>query len=283
MVTLDQCGWLGPKARVVPPPPLLRDLVEHASVMDMRSVESASWLVVPDRSAHLLVHIVEDRSGACRSRASIVGPRAVGVTFPVRRRLWTVGVRFASGALVALGGPPGEEVLDRSVTLGDVWGRVGEAASSRIEAVLDPDVALDRAWDFLSRLATDVRRPGWLSAAFERALIRSASERGSGPSVRGISDALGVPPRTLRRAIVRETGLTPMRHVRIHRLYDAAYQLRDGACTVGRVASRSGYSDQAHLARDFVDLIGESPTLFRDRGRKSETCKAIGGGGAHLP
>lgn len=273
MVTLDQCGWLGPRVRILPPPHALRGLVEHSSIMDMRSVESDSWLVVPDRCPHLLVQIIEDRTGTPRTRASVVGPRTEAVTFPVKRRRWTIGVRLRPGALLAIGGPPGAELLDRSVSLSGVWGRVGRDAARRIQAELDPQVALGLALDFLVDLADPSNRRGWLGSAFDRALRRSMAGADAGRGVAGIAESLGVSSRTLRRTIARDTGLTPMRHVRIHRLYAAAGRLRDSDRTIGWVAAQTGFSDQAHLARDFVDLMGESPTRFRGRGRQAESFK----------
>lgn len=283
MVTLDQCGWLGPRARLLPVGEPLHDLVEHASIIDMRSIEADSWLVVPDRAAYLLVQILEGRGGTLYSRSSVVGPRTVAVSFPVRRRCWTVCVRLRPGALRALGGPPGGDLLDRSTSLGSVWGRVGGEAARRIESASAPEEVLRHTLAFVAGRASAHRPRGWMAASFDRALAASLElDHGRG-GIHGIAETIGTSPRTLRRSIARETGLTPMRHLRIQRLYDAATRLRDDPeSTVSRIAPRCGYADQAHLARDFVDLMGEPPTEYRRRGRVAESYKTSDPGRAHL-
>lgn len=63
-----------------------------------------------------------------------------------------------------------------------------------------------------------------------------------------------------------EIGLAPKRILRIQRLHRSLALSQQGACGWAQVASGSGFADQAHMVREFVDLLGESPTVWRQRG-----------------
>lgn len=261
MITLDQ-GGASVAAHITSPTGRLGDVVEHGFVLDMHKVATQSWLVVPDASPHLLVHLGGGTEDPRWARASMVGARAVGVAFPVQGRRWTVGVRLRPGAIAALSAAIDCLPVDGSVSLVDVWGADGEALRRRLEGTPDRFEILRLALTFLAeRTQRTVDRP-WAVRAFERAV---ASGQGRG-TVREAACAMGVAPRTLRRAWTRHTGITPMRRLRIDRLHRAADRLRAGV-SGARVAQSAGYADQAHMSREFSALIGESPSRYRARGQ----------------
>jgi hypothetical protein len=112
MVTLDQGGWVRDDAYLEAPPNALHDLVAHTFVLDVRHARQLSWMILPDYSAHVLVHLAgrsdSPRVGPC----SIVGPRTVPIEVDVADRLWTIGARLRPGALPALTGLPASDMVD---------------------------------------------------------------------------------------------------------------------------------------------------------------------------
>ncbi|WP_203336930.1 AraC family transcriptional regulator [Nocardioides limicola] len=76
--------------------------------------------------------------------------------------------------------------------------------------------------------------------------------------------ALHVAPRTLQRLATRYVGLSPTAMIRRRRLQEAAERLRDEPeLSLAEVAVELGYSDHAHLTRDFRAVLGLSPSEYR--------------------
>jgi AraC-like DNA-binding protein len=61
----------------------------------------------------------------------------------------------------------------------------------------------------------------------------------------------------------RHAGVSPAWVIRRYRLLEAAEAVRDGApVSWAEVAAGLGYSDQAHLTRDFRAAIGRTPAEY---------------------
>lgn len=76
---------------------------------------------------------------------------------------------------------------------------------------------------------------------------------------------LHVSVRTVQRIARRYVGVTPASMIRRRRLQEAARQLRtDHHLTIAAVAADLGYSDHAHLVRDFQTVLGFTPSAYRD-------------------
>ncbi len=73
-------------------------------------------------------------------------------------------------------------------------------------------------------------------------------------------------PTYLDEHFTAEYGVGPKQAARIERFQRASGLLR-GTAPVAEVAARCGFADQAHLARDFRDLGGCSPTQWRQASR----------------
>ncbi|WP_158288174.1 helix-turn-helix transcriptional regulator [Streptomyces sp. ICBB 8177] len=174
--------------------------------------------------------------------------------------------RRGSALLVALT-PPGayalfglamREVANEHVALGDLLGRrradrlVDELVSAPTWdhrfAVLDrvltarasqgrePDGVLLRAWEELARCQGQVR-------------------------IGRLAEELGCSRRYLEKRFGEQVGLTPKTVARMWRFQRATHLLMDpGAPTWREVSHTCGYTDQAHLVKDFRLLAGCTPT-----------------------
>ena len=109
----------------------------------------------------------------------------------------------------------------------------------------------------------------WLASqpALREACFRTAAIRPSGTVVRDMAASSAMKPRSLRRTFDRQSGVAPKRWLLLHRLdrvlRDA--RLADPEFPLAQLAVAHGFSDQAHLCREFRRFTGASPKAFRRR------------------
>lgn len=77
-----------------------------------------------------------------------------------------------------------------------------------------------------------------------------------------LADRLGIHERRLQRLVQRRTGLSPKWLIQRRRLHEAAGRLAAGALDLATLAVELGYTDQAHLTRDFKRVTGTTPGAF---------------------
>lgn len=80
--------------------------------------------------------------------------------------------------------------------------------------------------------------------------------------VADLAAVVNMSTRALQRLTLHRTGLSPKWLIQRRRLQDAALSLRTGGASVADVAAELGYADQAHLAREFKAVIGQTPTDY---------------------
>ncbi len=77
---------------------------------------------------------------------------------------------------------------------------------------------------------------------------------------------LGMNVRRLQRLFAEYVGIGPKWVIRRYRLREVTERLANGAePNWAALAVELGYADQAHFARDFKDMFGESPTKYAER------------------
>jgi AraC-like DNA-binding protein len=90
-----------------------------------------------------------------------------------------------------------------------------------------------------------------------------------GVSVAHTADDVGYSRRRLHTLVRDEVGVSPKVYQRLGRFAGAHARLRraaiGGEVSVAAVAAESGYADQAHLAREWTELAGCSPTEWLRR------------------
>jgi AraC-like DNA-binding protein len=156
------------------------------------------------------------------------------------------GVRFWPGTAPAYLGVPAHELRDRRVDLADLWpAATVRGLSARIDAAADPvtaleEVALDRAAE---------------TAPPDPLLRRLVAALDAGRPVATTADELGLGARQLHRRSLAAFGYGPKTLARVLRLQRALGLARDGV-PFAETALRSGFADQAHLARDVKELAG---------------------------
>jgi len=256
MVWLDEGGLGRNRARLLAPPAGLAPWIEHFWIENGNvQFQPRSRRIVPDASAHV-IFAVESRMGSQdRTSCLVVGSRAAYVDIDLSGRLLTIGARLLPGALPALTRSHSGAFTDRAFRAEDVFGRAGRALADRM-SLSTPVLALDHLRSFLEARLTSSEPDTRLGPA-----VRSA------PSVASLAEATGVSLRGIWNHTREKTGLGPRRLLRIIRLHRALRRAAIPGAKWSEIAYLSGYADQAHMVREFVSLLGESPNAWRNRGR----------------
>ncbi|MFD8706158.1 helix-turn-helix domain-containing protein [Kitasatospora sp. NPDC059648] len=204
---------------------------------------AAGGLVLPDGCMDLLWTEGRLLIAGPDTRAFRPGP---GLSGP-----WA-GVRFRPGAGPALLGVPAHELRDCRVELADLWpGGEARRLTERIDAAPDPAAALE---ELALRLAA--------AAPPEDPLVRAvAAALAAGRGVAATAEAAGLGARQLHRRSLAAFGYGPKTLARILRLQRALGLARSGV-PLAETAARTGYADQAHLARDVRELAGTRLTAL---------------------
>ncbi|MET7570377.1 helix-turn-helix domain-containing protein [Streptomyces sp. NPDC005492] len=206
------------------------------AVVWSRTVGARTATVLPDGCMDLLWN---------EGRLLVAGPdtRAyVAGGAPVR---WA-GIRFFPGTAPTFLGVPAHELRDRRVDLADLWpAALVRELRDRVDSSPDPARALEElALDRAARTAAPDPLLRHLVAALD-----------SGRPVAATADELGLGARQLHRRSLTAFGYGPKTLARVLRLQRALALARAGV-PFAETAARSGYADQAHLARDVKELAG---------------------------
>jgi AraC-like DNA-binding protein len=170
----------------------------------------------------------------------------------------------------ALFGMPGGELAQRDLSGTEVLGAHANDLHERFAAVTAAVTATATVtaalWDerallldeaLLRRLDRELVVSSEVREAWRRLMVTAGSV-----GIRGLADHVGWSSRHLDNRFRLETGLGPKAAARLMR-FDRARRLvaRPGA-NFANVAAVSGYYDQAHLAREFREMAGCSPSRW---------------------
>jgi AraC-like DNA-binding protein len=196
-----------------------------------------------------------DVDGRPAGSALIGGARDGYYVRAVAGQQCSVGVQLRPGAAEALFGAPAGEFTSRHTPLEDVWGRQVETIRERLaeESSLD-----DRLSVLESLLAARVRQTRGIHPAVARALRRFTVTSDISHVVR----ETGYSHRTVISEFRRSVGLTPKEYTRVLRLQRVIRGMRETG-SLADLAGAAGYSDQAHLCREFREFSGLTPGEYR--------------------
>ncbi len=249
-----------PTFRRLGPPPKVADLVRWFWIPE--------WDLVDCRASrqHLIAFpalnlVVE--------RGDLAPPGMVGLSGPTTRasyrdltgRGWAVGALLRPSAVRVFTEDPGALTDDYiALDLPDLRDPVTEAMSAPGPDEKRHPLAVDA---FATWLA------GHVPAPHEEALLanRLADAIDLDREVLRVEDAaerVGVSVRTAQRLAQRYVGISPAAMIRRRRLQESAERLRlDPTLDLAALAAELGYSDHAHLTRDFRATLGMTPSSYR--------------------
>jgi AraC-like DNA-binding protein len=169
-----------------------------------------------------------------------------------------ISVRLRPGGVWRLFGVPASELANRHITLRDLLGR---------------------RWDDLADQLVETRDPAQRVRRIESSLVSPARRRELHPAVKYALDKLrrtdvrhramvlaresGLSFRRFNELFVREVGLTVKAFVRLLRFERVVAHARaNPTLSWSQAAADFGFSDQAHLIREFSAFAGYTPTQF---------------------
>lgn len=187
-------------------------------------------------------------------------------TTTLRGRGWAVGVMLQPAAGLLLTGRSVDEFTDRHVDLGEVagLGALVPPVRSAMSAAPDDPAAQGRARS-LVEAALREHLPVDEEGLLVNAVVEAVEADPHLLRVGQLCERFGVIERTLQRLTQRRLGLSPKWLIRRRRLHEAAGRLRDPAIELAALAADLGYTDQAHLTRDFRAATGLTPGRFAAR------------------
>jgi AraC-like DNA-binding protein len=180
-----------------------------------------------------------------------VGPKPEGAV---------LGVSFRPGCAGAILGTSMADLVDRHVTLQELWGRRGIDLHQRLLSTREPQ----GLFEILAReLSARIERPLLMHPAVAHLLAPRSF--GIIPSrVGDVQRDSGYSPRYFIALFRSSVGLTPKHFYRIRRFNSAVRRLASpNPISLADVAAATGYSDQAHLTREFREFAGVAPTQYR--------------------
>ena len=180
----------------------------------------------------------------------VAGPKPPGAV---------VGVAFHPGAAASVLGVSMVELAGHHVTLPTIWGRRGTDLHQKIRAAAAPtEIFRILEEDFSAGL----QRSLLVHPAIADALLPHTSIVPT--RVRDIQCASGYSPKHFIALFRTAVGLTPKHYYRIQRFNSVLRHLAGAErSNLADVAAALGYSDQAHLTRDFREFAGITPCGYR--------------------
>jgi AraC-like DNA-binding protein len=252
MILLDQAGAGANGARFFPPLRTQEPFIEHFWIQHSHSSPVGhTWRIIPDANPYL-IFVVSRKDSRIHGRCFLVGPRSRFADVTMANRILTCGARLRPGALPLLTRFSASDFTDRSVFVEDVFGAHGKLLMEQLDELRSPISAISIISDFLSHKWTGHNRVARLPL-------------GRYTRVEEMAAQTGLPIRTLRSRLMQYLGLSPKRVIRIERLHRALVSSQCRSIAWAEIAAGSGFADQAHMIREFRDLLGESPTVWSRR------------------
>ncbi|MBN8742271.1 MAG: hypothetical protein BGP24_04835 [Lysobacterales bacterium 69-70] len=195
-----------------------------------------------------------DRDGELIANAVVAGVRTRPYFKEVGEPSRSVGAVLRPGAARALFGCSAAMLADRHVALGELWGGEADVLLQRLAQAADTERQIELLQGTLLRRLRPIRAvPAPIAAAL--AAVTADSDIAALVRAGGCSHKHFV-------ALFRDAvGLPPKRYARVLRLQRALQSQSDDGWS--ERALDAGYSDQAHLQREFRALTGLTPQHWR--------------------
>ena len=248
------------------PAPALARCVDHLWCLTDAPAHAREH-VLPAGTLELVINLAEDefriydrvdpRRCTRFAGAMVSGAYSQHFVIDTREHASIIGAHFKpGGALPFFGLPPGA-LADLHVELAQLWGAAARELREQLCCARSPELRfqlLERA--LLRRLSSDLELRPAACAGLEW-LDR-------GRRVGEVAGELALSRRRFITVFTEDVGLTPKRFARISRFQRALTRVRElHAPDFSKLAVDSGYFDQSHMIRDFVEFTGFAPAALR--------------------
>ncbi len=226
--------------------------------------------VLPDASTYIIFDLAGENAGS----AYIVGTLLRPVLIELSGRVDRVGVRLRPGMANLLFGISARDLRHRVSSLRDARIRLSSSFLDALSIAPDfrsrADAIEDWLWGQLSTL-----EPSVLSAPAETAQLFHAVISGAGP--RDLTELSGWSERKIQRFFLGRFGATAATLKRWGRFRRSLAVLEaENSPSRVIVSSRLGYSDQAHMCREFREFAGTDIGSLLTERRSVGNVQAVG-------
>jgi AraC-like DNA-binding protein len=197
----------------------------------------------------------------------VIGTHRPGVHGPVTSRFvaqldgegWVLGTKFRPAGFRGMLHAPSVELVDRTLTVAEAYGKEGKALEREVLAALD-----DRGRIGLVERFVRARHPGIDDDAIDTNRIVALGQVDSTITrVADLAARAGRQVRTIERMFRTYLGVPPKWVIRRFRVQEAATRLATGGLVdFPTLAQELGYFDQAHFIRDFKAQVGRTPAQY---------------------
>jgi AraC-like DNA-binding protein len=231
-----------------------RTWIEDVEIGSPRSPGHPVMVLPPD----LATSVVWRVTAAGQSDVLIAGPRTRASYQPAKDLPVCVRLRIRPGLVIPILGIAADELVDRIVPLGDLWGSAADSLAAELTAHRDdPAQSVDL---LASRLVAG--GPTRTSGRFDL-VTKAARELAAGTAVRRTAERVGVSERYLRRVFGQAVGVSPKHFARIARVRTLLTKpLPQNAGSWSTAAADAGYFDQSHLVAEFRSIMRVTPGAF---------------------
>ena len=226
--------------------------------------------VVPNGRLQLLINLHENQhrlysaDGILRERFSglcIQGPTTRRVVIDTANQKDIVGVTFHPGASMPIFAVQEADLANSMIDLEDVWPKGAQTVYQRVSDASHNHERLDvleacllQQLAYPSRQVAVVQHASWLLS--------------KGQSVRAVASAVDMPSTSFTGLFRKYGGMAPKTFARIERM-QRLMKMLDNGDSWSELAYDNGYSDQAHMIREFRSFSGVSPTRYRPRSARA--------------
>ena len=197
----------------------------------------------------------DDRHATALGHAVVAGLRSNPYFKDVSTPSRSVGALLHPGAAQALFGCGADELSERHVALDALWGSAAATAYQQLANAAGPDEQVSLFQKLLLQHLRPVRA---LHPQFARTLQTFRHDSDIAAAVR----ASGCSHRHFIAQFKSSVGLPPKRYARLLRLQQIL-QWPDHSPRWSELALANGFSDQAHLNREFSQFTGLAPQQWR--------------------
>jgi AraC-like DNA-binding protein len=263
---LDSC--CDGRVLVARPSAPLAPHVEKLWYCDGHRVVNRTQRLLPDGRFQLAISLAEGPISALIDPMGDGGGIAPSLLIGIRSRFNIIdtaklrsamGVVFRPGGVHAFLGAPADAFHNKNVSLDSIWGSMVPSLRDRLCDANDP---AEKFRVLEIALLEHLNERLQLNAAVRYALQEFA-RTSQIPKVRELAHAAGLSRRRFSQLFREQIGLTPKLCCRLMRFQNTLKLIASGASVDwAQLALAAGYYDQAHLAHEFRDFSGLSPSAY---------------------
>ncbi|MEV4377690.1 helix-turn-helix domain-containing protein [Streptosporangium sp. NPDC049644] len=256
LVETRQRGWVDPYAGLSAfnfarqaPSPEISAYVDHFWVV--------SWTDLAEPYEQRIVSHPTVNMTITQDFHRIAGVIKGGFSYTMRGSGRVLGARFRPGGFRPFLGGPVSRLTGRFVEIDEMYGAAGATLVEQVLAEPDVRAAIALTEAFLLGLGPD-QDP---LAEEVAALVAMVESDVSVTRVDELAARSGRSVRSLQRLFRDQVGIGPKWVIRRFRLHEAAERVYRGL-DLATLAAELGYTDQAHLTRDFTAAVGMPPAAY---------------------